>query len=98
MKWIVAAFVIGFLAGQFSQDKSIQLLGYRLGIGTDGYALQSTADWHVVSQGWFPWHKPHEWTLLPPGNAGDVLVYKDGIGTWQRYEPNDVVDQKDEAK
>jgi hypothetical protein len=105
MKWIIATFVCGFLAGQFSQDESLKLFGYRFGIGSDGYALQSTTDWHVVSQGWFPWHKPSvfwgdistsppSWTSIKPGDAGGVLIYKDGVGTWQFYEAN----QKDEAK
>ena len=59
-KWIILAFLAGILVGQFSQDNSFKLGGYRLGLGSDGYAFQRTADWAVISQGWFPWHKQHE--------------------------------------
>lgn len=92
MKWIIGAFLTGFIGGQFSQDSSLKFGGYRLGVGSDGYALQNTSDWHVVSQGWFPWHtsillgngaQPPTWTSIGPGEGGDV---------WQH------ANQKDEAK
>jgi hypothetical protein len=57
MKWIVGMFLLGFVVGQLSQDRSLELGGYRLGFGSDGWVLQSTTDWHVLAQGWFPWHK-----------------------------------------
>ncbi len=58
MKRIIVVFVTGVVIGQISQDNSLKFAGYRLGIGSYGYTIQSTTDWHVVSQGWFPWHKP----------------------------------------
>jgi hypothetical protein len=55
---IVAVLVAGIFIGQFSVDSAVSFAGYRLGVGSEGYALQRTSDWSIVATGWFPWHHP----------------------------------------
>lgn len=60
-----------------------------------GVGQISRDNWRAISQGWFPWHKQHEWVAVSPGSVGQVMIEKDGQYMW--VDPSEA-NQKEKAK